>query len=131
MKISMTLPRLPIEMVTIALRNGAIMEEIIVLHTYTMKNLYISLPFRIHQLLIYILSFFTIPTRLNADIDLTKYLEKTGLTMRTVANYSSNIGQIHEETASGTILPLLKHHRINYEQQSLECELNEQWKTDE
>ena len=105
------------------------MENVPVLRTYSMLELLKPFGPAIHQLLIYLLSFLTVPSRLSTDIDLTKFLETTGLTLQTVGNYMSMISKISGKTTTGASIPLITCHSINYEQQSLELELNEQYLT--
>ena len=109
------------------MENIHVPEKICVLRTYSMPNLYMSLPFRVHQLLVYLLSFLTVPSKLSAEIDLKAILEMTKLTLQTIREYMSIIGQIKGRTSAGLCIPLIKGYRINTEKQLLELELNGQY----
>lgn len=123
----MTLPRLPIEMITIALQNGANMETHTVLLTYPMQWLYEPLGPRVHRLLIYLLSFLSIPSGWTADIDLSTYINMAGISIRTIANYVSVISKIQKTADTGENIPLFSCCRINYKQISMEIEVNDKY----
>jgi len=82
------------------------METVAVLLTYPMPNLCESLGPRVHRLLIFLLSFFSVPSRRTVDIDFLTYIDITGVSIRTVANYVLAISQIQKTTDTGESIPM-------------------------
>ena len=103
------------------------MENVPVLRTYSMLELIKSFSPAIHRLLIYLMSFFSVPEKLAVDICLAEYIETTGVSIRTIGNYLSKIGNYKGKTETGLSIPLIKQYSINYRQQTLEIELNKQY----
>jgi len=102
------------------------METHTILLTYPMQNFLYAIGPTAHRLLLYILSFFKIPSKISADIDLSRYLSMTGTSVRRLGNYITMIKGLQSRNNDSMISMFSRCH-INYVQKSLEIELNESY----